>query len=127
MTDTKGTECSVQLDDWIEQQTFRTTDDIEIPEKMADQVIGQDEAVEIVKKAAAQKRHVMLIGEPGTGKSMLANAMTEYLPKGELEDVIAYHNPEDFNEPRIRVLPAGRGKPIVDEQKAMAAAVLLIC
>ena len=122
MTDTKGTECSVQLDDWIEQQTFRTTDDIEIPEKMADQVIGQDEAVEIVKKAAAQKRHVMLIGEPGTGKSMLANAMTEYLPKGELEDVIAYHNPEDFNEPRIRVLPAGRGKPIVDEQKAMAAA-----
>ena len=122
MTDTKGTECQIQLDDWIEQQTFQTTDDIEIPEKMADQVIGQDEAVEIVKKAAAQKRHVMLIGEPGTGKSMLANAMTEYLPKGELEDVIAYHNPEDFNEPRIRVLPAGRGKPIVDEQKAIAAA-----
>lgn len=122
MADNKGTESSIQLDDWIEQQTFRTTEDIVIPEKMADQVIGQEEAVDIVKKAAAQKRHVMLIGEPGTGKSMLANAMTEYLPKGELEDVIAYHNPEDFNEPRIRVLPAGRGKPIVDEQKAAAAA-----
>ena len=110
------------LDEWIEDQTFNSTNDIEIPEKMADQVIGQDRAVEVVKKAAAQKRHVMLIGEPGTGKSMLANSMVEYLPKGELQDIIAYHNPEDFNEPRIRVLPAGRGKPIVTEQKLQAAA-----
>ena len=110
------------LDEWIEEQTFNSTNDIEIPEKMADQVIGQDRAVEVVKKAAAQKRHVMLIGEPGTGKSMLANSMVEYLPKGELQDIIAYHNPEDFNEPRIRVLPVGKGKPIVTEQKLQAAA-----
>ena len=110
------------LDEWIEDQTFRDTNDIEIPAKMADQVIGQVRAVEVVKKAAAQKRHVMLIGEPGTGKSMLANSMVEYLPKGELQDIIAYHNPEDFNEPRIRVLPAGKGKPIVTEQKLQAAA-----
>jgi ATP-dependent Lon protease len=122
MGEEKQTECKVPIETWIEGQTFRTTDDIAIPEVKADQVIGQEEAVEIVKKAASQKRHVMLIGEPGTGKSMLANAMTEYLPKGELQDVIAYHNPEDFNEPRIRVLPAGRGKPIVNEQKAQAAA-----
>ena len=119
--DTKK-ESVAPLDEWIEDQTFNSTNDIEIPEKMADQVIGQDRAVEVVKKAAAQKRHVMLIGEPGTGKSMLANSMVEYLPKGELQDIIAYHNPEDFNEPRIRVLPAGRGKPIVTEQKLQAAA-----
>ena len=119
--DTKK-ESVAPLDEWIEDQTFSSTNDIEIPEKMADQVIGQDRAVEVVKKAAAQKRHVMLIGEPGTGKSMLANSMVEYLPKGELQDIIAYHNPEDFNEPRIRVLPAGKGKPIVTEQKLQAAA-----
>ena len=118
--DTK--ESIAPLDEWIEDQTFSSTNDIEIPEKMADQVIGQDRAVEVVKKAAAQKRHVMLIGEPGTGKSMLANSMVEYLPKGELQDIIAYHNPEDFNEPRIRVLPVGKGKPIVTEQKLQAAA-----
>ncbi len=118
----KDVECNIPLEEWVEGQTFQTTDDIQIPEVKADQVIGQEEAVDIVKKAASQKRHVMLIGEPGTGKSMLANAMTEYLPKGELQDVIAYHNPEDFNEPRIRVLPAGRGKTIVNEQKAQAAA-----
>lgn len=122
MGEEKDVECKVPLEEWVEGQTFQTTDDIQIPEIKADQVIGQEEAVDIVKKAASQKRHVMLIGEPGTGKSMLANAMTEYLPKGELQDVIAYHNPEDFNEPRIRVLPAGRGKTIVNEQKAQAAA-----
>ena len=99
MGEEKDVECKVPLEEWVEGQTFQTTDDIQIPEIKADQVIGQEEAVDIVKKAASQKRHVMLIGEPGTGKSMLANAMTEYLPKGELQDVIAYHNPEDFNEP----------------------------
>jgi len=85
-----------------------------------DQVIGQDDAVEVIKKASKQQRHVMLIGDPGTGKSMLARSMTELLPKGELEDIIAYHNPEDPNNPKIRVVPAGKGKEIVKAQKANA-------
>ncbi|QLH75609.1 MAG: ATP-dependent protease LonB [Methanomassiliicoccales archaeon] len=110
------------VDIWIQSQTFESTADIKIPEKLADQVIGQDAAVEVVKKAAEQKRHVMLIGEPGTGKSMLARSMTEYLPKSELQDIIAYHNPDDGNEPRIRIVPAGKGKEIVNAQKAEAAA-----
>ncbi|MDR2866859.1 MAG: ATP-dependent protease LonB, partial [Methanomassiliicoccaceae archaeon] len=109
------------LDEWMEEQSFNSTADIEVPGGMADKVIGQDKAVEVIKKAASQKRHVMLIGEPGTGKSMLANSMVEFLPKSELQDVIAYHNPEDVNVPLIRVLPAGRGKQIVAEQKAVAA------
>ncbi len=86
------------LEEWVEAQTFQSTKDIEIPKKMSDRVIGQDEAVEIIRKAAAQKRHVMLIGEPGTGKSMLANSMVEYLSKEDLQDVVAYHNPEDVND-----------------------------
>ncbi len=109
------------VEEWTEAQTFATTDDIPVPDLMADRVIGQEEAVEVMKKAASQKRHVMLIGEPGTGKSMLANSMVDYLSKEELQDIVAYHNPEDFNEPRIRTFPAGRGKAIVAEQKAAAA------
>lgn len=105
---------------WIETQDFTTTADIKIPDKLADQVIGQEAAVEVVKKAAEQKRHVMLIGEPGTGKSMLARSMTEYLPKSELQDVVAYHNPDDSNEPKIRVVPAGKGREIVAAQKREA-------
>ncbi|MBQ8373282.1 MAG: AAA family ATPase, partial [Candidatus Methanomethylophilaceae archaeon] len=112
----------LSVEEWADRQTFATTEEIDIPDMMADRVIGQEEAVEVMKKAASQKRHVMLIGEPGTGKSMLANSMVEYLPKEDLQDIVAYHNPEDFNEPRIRTFPAGKGKAIVAEQKAAAAA-----
>lgn len=104
-------------DEWIKTQDFKTTDDIEVPELLLDQVIGQDEAVNVVRKAAEQKRHVMLIGAPGTGKSMVANAMTDFLPKEELEDIITYPNKEDSNTPRIRVVPASKGKKIVKAQK----------
>ncbi len=99
---------------------FKDTGSITVPESLIDQVIGQDEAVEVIKKAARQRRHVMLIGSPGTGKSMLGKAMSELLPVEELQDVLVYSNPEDNNTPRVRVVPAGRGKQIVDAQKMEA-------
>jgi Lon-like ATP-dependent protease len=64
---------------------------------------------------------MMLIGDPGTGKSMLARAMVDYLPKEQLQDILAYSNSEDPNEPKIRVVPAGKGKEIVAAQKLEAA------
>ncbi|HEV8361124.1 MAG TPA: ATP-dependent protease LonB, partial [Candidatus Thermoplasmatota archaeon] len=108
------------VDEWVLEQDFSTTADLPVPEKLIDQVIGQDKAVEVVKKAAEQKRHVMLIGDPGTGKSMLAKAMSELLPQEDLEDIIAYPNLEDPHQPRIRVVPSGKGKEIVAAQKAEA-------
>ena len=45
---------------------FKSTADIKIQKSIIDQVIGQDEAVEIMKKGAQQRRHVLLIGSPGT-------------------------------------------------------------
>lgn len=114
------TEKLPSIDEWIKEQDFETTAEIKVPEKLIDQVIGQDKAVEIIKKAAQQKRHVMLIGDPGTGKSMMARAMTEFLPKEELEDILVYPNPEDPNTPLIRVVPAGKGKEIVRQKKIEA-------
>jgi Lon-like ATP-dependent protease len=99
---------------------FKDTSSITVPESLIDHVIGQDEAVEVIKKAARQRRHVMLIGSPGTGKSMLGKAMSELLPVEELQDVLVYANPEDNNTPRVRIVPAGRGKQIVDAQKMEA-------
>ena len=57
-----------ELSEWIKSKGVNTTNDIKIPERLVDQVIGQDQGVEVIKRAAKQKRHVILIGEPGTGK-----------------------------------------------------------
>jgi Lon-like ATP-dependent protease len=109
------------LEGWKRSLPYPTTAQVEVPPKLIEQVIGQDEAVEVAKKAAVQKRHMILIGEPGTGKSMLARAMTDFLPKEQLQDILAYPNSEDPNEPKIRVVPSGKAKEIVAAQKLEAA------
>ena len=105
---------------WVKNLDIESTEDIAVPKMLVDQVIGQEKGVEIVRKAAEQRRHVMLLGDPGTGKSMLARSISELLPKEELQDVLVYNNHEDNNEPRIRVVPASKGKEIVQVQKAQA-------
>ncbi len=95
------------------QIEFNDTSEIKIPEKLIDQILGQDEAVEIVKKAALQHRHIVMIGSPGTGKSLLARSMTELLPNENLEDILIYPNIEDSNNPLIRCVPSGSGKNII--------------
>ena len=110
----------VDEDDLLGGLDVTTTEEIEVPDRLVDQVIGQDHARDIVKKAAKQRRHVMMIGSPGTGKSMLAKAMSQLLPKEDLQDVLVYHNPDDGNEPKVRTVPAGKGEQIVDAHKEEA-------
>ena len=112
---------SSELDSWVHALPYSSSAQVEVPPRLLDQVIGQEEAVEVARKAATQKRHMILIGEPGTGKSMLARAMVDFLPKEQLQDILAYPNNEDPNEPKIRVVPAGKGKEIVAAQKLEAA------
>lgn len=108
---------TLSIDKWIESVSFETTEDVPIPDRLVDQVIGQEAGSVVIRKAAEQRRHMLMIGDPGTGKSMLARSMTDLLPKESLEDLLVYPNEDDENEPRVRSVPAGRGERIVKLQK----------
>lgn len=111
---------SVQEDEPPVEVTVEDSSQVQVPPSLIDQVIGQEHAVEVIRKAAIQRRHVMMIGSPGTGKSMLAKAMAELLPKEEMQDILVYPNSDDPNNPIVRTVPAGRGKQIVAAHKAEA-------
>jgi len=108
---------SLSVEEWIQSVDFTSTEDVPIPNRLVDQVIGQEAGSVVIKKAAEQRRHMLMIGDPGTGKSMLARSMTDLLPKESLEDILVYPNEDDENEPRVRSVPAGRGERIVKLQK----------
>lgn len=110
----------VSPDETLKLRSYKTSGDIEVPDRIIDQIIGQKEAVETVKKAAKQRRNVLLIGEPGVGKSMLAKGMAELLPPEELQDILVYPNMEDNHNPLIGVMPAGEGKNVVTNYKVKA-------
>ena len=100
-----------------EIMNFKTTAEIKISAKIIDQIIGQDEAVNIVKKVAKQRRHLLLIGLPGVGKSLVGQALAELIPKEKLVDVLSFPNSSDDNIPLIRTAPKGHGKKIVAKAK----------
>ena len=109
---------TLPVEEWIQTIDISSTKDVPIPEKLVDRVIGQEAANIVIRKAAEQRRHMMMIGDPGTGKSMLARSMTELMPDDTIEDTLCYPNDEDENVPRIRSVPAGRGDRIIKESRA---------
>lgn len=108
---------AASVEEWISGVEFESTADVPIPERLVDQVIGQEAGSVVIKKAAEQRRHMLMIGDPGTGKSMLARSMTDLLPRDALEDVLVYPNEDDENVPRVRTVPSGRAERIVKVQK----------
>ena len=117
-SDDKSKKISTEPKIDLKNLKYNTTKDIPVSKLMIDQVIGQEDAVNVIKKAAQQRRHVLLIGEPGTGKSMLGMALAELLPREKLVDVLALPNPNDENQPLIRTIPAGKGREVVSRAKA---------
>ncbi|MEA3560074.1 MAG: ATP-binding protein [Candidatus Thermoplasmatota archaeon] len=78
------------------------TSQVMIPADPLQRVIGQDEAVKLSHLAAQQRRHLLLVGPPGTGKSMIAQALAAHLPLPRSQ-VFVVSNPEYPERPFILV------------------------
>lgn len=48
---------SSSIDQWIDDVKFETTEDVPIPDRLVDQVIGQEAGSVVIRKAAEQRRH----------------------------------------------------------------------
>lgn len=105
---------------WIKDADILTSADVQVPDRLIDQVIGQDDAVAVAFKAAEQRRNLMLIGDPGTGKSMLAKAMAEVLPATKQKDILVYHNAKSPNNPKVAQVDGGLGRKIVEKYERKA-------
>ncbi len=106
--------------DWVAAQKIKTTADVKLPQRLIDEVIGQEEAVAVAKKAARQSRHLLLLGDPGTGKSMIAKAMAELLPESHLDDVLVRANAKDENQPLVEIHKGGEGRALMLEEVKQA-------
>jgi ATP-dependent Lon protease len=88
-------------------EEIESTDDVEIPADPLERVIGQDEAISVARLAARQRRHLLLVGPPGTGKSMIAQALALHMPQ-PTEEIRVVHNPENPERPLIEVVDGVR-------------------
>ncbi len=60
-------------------QHFEDTSQIVLPDDPIERVVFQGRAKAAIRKVAQSRGHVLLVGRPGTGKSMLANMFQEVL------------------------------------------------
>ena len=81
---------------------FETTRDILIPKDPLERVIGHEDIIKFVKIAAKQRRNLLLVGPPGIGKSLIAQAISFHLGEPQ-EEVTVVHNPERPERPFVEV------------------------
>lgn len=98
-----------------------STAEVPIPESPLERVVGQEEAVRIARIVARQKRHLLLVGAPGTGKSMIAQAIASLLPR-PTQEVSVLHNPESPERPIVEISTPDKAK--TRQRKALPAGVL---
>ncbi len=85
---------------------FDNTSGINIPEDPIEKVVFQDKAKAAIRKISQNKGHILMVGKPGTGKSMLANMFNEVIEKtfGEYirpSEVIVAYSGKDQNHMRV--------------------------
>ncbi len=79
-----------------------TTADVRTPKDPFERIVGQQHAVKLVRSAVKQRRHVLLCGVPGTGKSLIAKAAYSLLPPPK-EEIVLRPNPKQPDRPLVIV------------------------
>ncbi|MDY6842769.1 MAG: S16 family serine protease [Thermodesulfobacteriota bacterium] len=85
---------------------FDDTSQVVVPEDPIEKVIFQDKAKNAIRKIAQNKGHILMVGKPGTGKSMLANMFSNVLDRSlgdylRLKETIVAYPGKDKNHIRI--------------------------
>ena len=88
---------------------FKTTDELPEPSpRLIDQIIGQDEALKIVLSAIKNKRHALLLGDPGVGKSMMVKAVGDLVEKSASDfspyTLVAKPNLKNSEKPLVETI-----------------------
>lgn len=104
---------------WDDIKGLKSTKDVLIPSNPLDRVLGQEEAIELAKIAAVQRRHLLLVGPPGTGKSMIARALSMNLPRPK-QEIRVVKNPENSERPFLEIL---NEEQVIDEDGIRAESV----
>jgi predicted ATP-dependent protease len=79
---------------------LETTAQVVTPKNPFQRIIGQSHAVSIVRSAVKQRRHVLLCGVPGIGKSMLAKAAYSLLSPPS-QEILLQKNPSNPDRPIV--------------------------
>ena len=98
---------------------FEDTSQIAVPEDPIDRVIFQDKAKRAIRKIAQNRGHILMVGRPGTGKSMLADMFKEVLEKSlgdylRPQEAIIGYPAKDKNHVRIAYEDPEIIEPLLD-------------
>ena len=99
---------------------FNDTSEIRIPDDPIERVIFQDRAKMAIRKVAQSRGHMLMVGRPGTGKSLLAEMFKEVLDRSigdylRPQEAIVAFPCKDKNHVRVAYESPARVERALDE------------